>query len=382
MQASDRLRLGSTRVEVTRLGLGTVPIGGLYSAVEEDAALALVRRTYEIGVRLFDTAPQYGNGLAEERLSEVLPSLPRDEIVVATKVGRLIRPASFQRKARQVIDEAIRNRSLKRLQLGAARLRERARAQRQGDALTDGRRPAGNSPSPVHLDAIYDFSYDGVMTSFEESLRRLRLDRVDVLYVHDPDYYHAQALQGAFKALDQLRSDGLVGAIGVGMNDAEPLARFAREAPFDVFLVAGRYTLLDQSALAELLPECEKRGMGIVIGGTYNSGILANPGPGAYYDYQPAPPAILERAQRMQAVCGRYGVPLMAAAIQFPFGHPSVAAVLTGARSIAELEQNAGALGTPIPDDLWAELKTEGLLSTTAPVPVGGGASAPEPVPS
>jgi D-threo-aldose 1-dehydrogenase len=215
----------------------------------------------------------------------------------------------------------------------------------------------------------------------EESLRRLKLERADILYVHDPDYYHAQALDGAFKALDNLRAEGAVGAIGVGMNSSAPLARFAREAPFDCFLVAGRYTLLDQAALGDLLPECEKRGMSVVIGGVYNSGILADPRPGTHFDYQVAPPGLVARAQKLQAVCERHGVPLMAAAIQFPFGHPSVAAVLTGSRSVAEIEQNAAMLRTPVPDALWDELRAEGLLAGGVPVPAAftgrGSAGAP-----
>lgn len=217
------------------------------------------------------------------------------------------------------------------------------------------------------MESYYDFSYDGVMRSFEESLSRLRLDRVDLLYIHDPDHHHDQALQGAFKALDQLRSHKVVGAIGVGMNQTAMLARFAREAPFDVFLAAGRYTLLDQQALEDLLPECERRGISIVVGGVYNSGILANPTPGATFNYTAAPRELIEKAQRIQAVCTRNGVALMAAAIQFPLRNPVVAAVLTGVRSVAEIEQNVAMFTTPIPEALWAELRSEALIPDETP---------------
>src|SRR5947209_4555710 len=207
------------------------------------------------------------------------------------------------------------------------------------------------------------------MRSVEESLARLGMDRIDILHIHDPDDHYEEAISGAYRALDRLRAGGSIAAIGAGMNQAEMLARFAREADFDCFLLAGRYTLLDQIALRELLPLCVERDIAVIAGGVYNSGILANPGPGAHYDYTPAPPELIERAQRIEAVCSRHGVPLKAAAIQFPLGHPAVACVVIGSRSVAELEENVDMFRHPIPADLWQELKFERLLPEEAPVP-------------
>ncbi len=367
MDPTERGRLGASQVTVTRLGLGTVPLGGLYEQVDEADGLALVRRTYELGIRLFDTAPQYGAGLAERRLGMVLPDFPRDSLIVATKVGRLLRPVSLATKARQVLQEAAANRDLGRIRLGLRHLGERLRSHPPRSASAGDARGA-EEPTTTQLEPVFDFSYDGVMRSLEESLARLRLDRVDVVYLHDPDYYHDQAL-AAFKALERLRSAGTIGAVGVGMNQSAMLARFAREAAFDCFLVAGRYTLLDQTALDDLLPICQERGMSIVIGGVYNSGILADARPGTHFDYHTAPPAVLERAQRIQAVCARHDVPLMAAAIQFPFGHPSVATVLTGSRSLTEIEQNVAMFRHPIPDAMWDEMRRERLIADHVPTP-------------
>lgn len=366
LDLSSRNRIGSTAVEVSPLGLGTVPLGGLYEPVAEAEALAVVRRAYELGIRHFDTAPQYGNGLAETRLAEVMGDFPRDQIVLATKVGRLLRPFTFAAKTKRVLVESLRSGDVKRI---------------AGDAIKIGRRLVRGRSADVQLGApfdrgqealehYYDFSYDGVMRSVEESLRRLKVDRVDMLYVHDPDHHHDEAIEGAYKALDKLRSEKSVGAIGVGMNQTQMLVRFAREAPFDCFLAAGRYTLLDQEALAELIPECERRGISLVVGGVYNSGILANPTPGAKFNYQAAPQAVIEKAQRIQAVCAAHGVPLMAAAIQFPLANPVVASVLTGVRSVAEIDQNVAMFQVPIPDAMWRDLRFEGLLPSEAPTPL------------
>jgi D-threo-aldose 1-dehydrogenase len=222
---------------------------------------------------------------------------------------------------------------------------------------------------------VFDFSYDGVLRSVEESLARLGLDRIDILHIHDPDEHYEAALTGAYRALDRLRAEGTIRAVGAGMNQAEMLVRFARAADFDCFLLAGRYTLLDQSGLAELLPLCAERGIAIIIGGVYNSGVLADPhGDGATFNYRPAGMRLLERARRLDAVCARFGVPLKAAAIQFPLGHPAVSVVLNGARSVAELEENAAMFRTPIPPELWAALKAEGLLPEGVPVPTAGAA--------
>jgi D-threo-aldose 1-dehydrogenase len=363
---TTRNRIGSTGVEVSPLGLGTVPLGGLYEPVPDAEGDALVRRSFELGIRLFDTAPQYGSGLAERRLGGVLPDLPRDEIIVSTKVGRLLRPITFATKTRRVLAESIRSGDVRRIAGDAVKVGRRLARGRSGVDVQLG---APFDRDQAALEPYYDFSYDGVMRSFEESLARLRIDRVDMLYIHDPDHHYDQAIDGAFRALDLLRSDGVVGAIGVGMNQTAMLVRFANDAPFDVLLAAGRYTLLDQDALDELIPACERRGISLVVGGVYNSGILADPTPGAKFNYERAPSAVLERAQRIQTVCARYGVPLMAAAIQFPLGHPVVAAVLTGVRSVAEIEQNVAMFEVDIPDALWADLRTEGLLPPAAPTP-------------
>lgn len=321
--------LGRTGLVVTRLGLGTAPIGNLYHPVSEEAATATVRAAYERGLRLFDTAPLYGHGLAEQRLGAALGDLPRD-VTVATKVGRLLRDGE-------------------------------ASPQGEGSIYVD--------TPPVS--PVFDFSRDGVLRSVEESLVRLGMDKVDILHIHDPDEHHDHALDEAFPALAELRSQGVIKAVSAGMNQADMLARFAREADFDCFLVAGRYSLLDQSALAELLPVCADRHIAVIVGGVYDSGILANPEPGATYDYKPAEEARLDRARRLAEVCGHHGVPLKAAAIQFPYGHPAVTAVVIGARSVADIEENVDMAAYPVPEDLWAELQEEGLLSGEVPVPAG-----------
>lgn len=332
MRAADTVPLGRTALHVTRLGFGSAPLGNLFEPVSDETAGETVSRTWDLGVRLFDTAPVYGYGLAEQRLGEVLRGKPRDELVVATKVGRLMR-------ADAAVDE------------GPAH-----------DGV-----PIFKDLPPVS--SVWDFSYDGVMRSVEESLERLGLDRIDVLHIHDPDNYMEQALAESYRALDQLRSERVIGAVGAGMTHAGALARLAREADFDCFLLASRYTLLDHDSLDELLPVCEERGVALIVGGVYNSGILANPEPGATFEYRPAPPELIERARRLAEVCARHDVPLKAAAIQFPFGHPMVASVLTGSRSVDEIEENVRMFETPIPDELWAELRAEGLLSPDVPVP-------------
>jgi len=373
MDVSARVALGSSRVHVTRMGLGTVPLGGLYEPVDDEEAKALVLRSFELGVRLFDTAPQYGSGLAERRLSRVLAGLPRDELVVATKVGRLIRRLSTSAKVVTVVREAVVNRDVSRLTSASRHVLHRL----QGRTAHPATATTAEDATAPGFTSVFDFSYDGAMRSLEESLDRLKLDRVDMLLLHDPDYYFKQAMAGAYRAIEQLRRDGTVGAIGVGMNQSAMLARFAREADFDCFLVAGRYTLLDQTALDDLLPICEKRGSSVIVGGVYNSGILADPRPGTHFNYEPAAQAWLDKAIRIKAVCDRHGVPLKAAAVQFPFGHPAVATVLAGSRSVAEVEENAAMLAHPIPTDLWAELRHEGLIAPHVPTPGGDAAATP-----
>jgi D-threo-aldose 1-dehydrogenase len=326
VKATDRVPLGHTGLQVTRFGLGTAPLAGLFEAVPEESALAVIERSWEAGIRFYDTAPLYGHGLAEMRLGRVLQKRPRDEFTLASKVGRLLRA---------------------------------------GAPSEPGQVFRGTPP----VNPIFDFSYDGVMRSVEESLERLGLERVDILHIHDPDNHYDEALHGAYRALDQLRREGVIKAVGAGMNQAEMLARFAREANFDCFLLAGRYTLLDQIALKDLLPVCLERGVAIIAGGVYNSGILADPKPGAHYNYTAAPATLVERAQRISAVCARHGVPIKAAAVQFPLGHPAVSCVVVGCRSVAQLDESIAMFEFEIPSALWAELKHEGLLDPDAPTP-------------
>ncbi len=295
------------------MGLGTAPLGGLYEALSDDEGHRVVEAAWDAGIRFFDTAPLYGSGLAEQRLGTVLRTKPRNEFVLMTKVGRVLR----------------------------------------ADAAPD---PDQTFKGIPPLNPVFDFSYDGVMRSVEESLTRLGMDRVDVLLIHDPDNYFDQAMAGAYRALDRLRTERTITAVGAGMNQADMLARFAREADFDVFLLAGRYTLLDQSGARELLPLCLERGIAVVAGGVFNSGILANPRPGTHYNYRVAPPELIERARQVAAICERHGVDLKAAAIQFPLRHPAITSVLTGCRSVSELNENLSIFQSPIPDELWAEV--------------------------
>ncbi len=324
----QEIRVGRTAIEVTRLGFGTSAIAGLYTAVDESDGIAACEHAWDLGVRYFDTAPQYGYGLAERRVGKVLRQHPRDSYVLSTKVGRLIRPASAEELARP-----------------------------STFAGTTDDRP------------VWDFSRDGVRRSLDESLARLGVERVDIVFLHDPDDHWQAAIDEAYPALHELRAQGVIGAIGAGMNQAEMLARFAREAEMDVFLCAGRYTLLDQVALPDLLPLCEQRGITLVIGGVMNSGILANPVAGARYDYAEAPPELVERAQGIRSVCERHRVPLRAAAMQFPLAHPQVSSVVAGVRTPAHLDEYRDWMRLPIPDALWADLRADGLIARGAPVP-------------
>jgi D-threo-aldose 1-dehydrogenase len=298
-------------IRLPRTGLGTAPLGGLFEAVSDETAGAAIELAWERGIRFFDTAPLYGLGLSEQRLGRFLAGKPRDEFVLATKVGRLLR----------------------------------------ADAPPDPAQSHWQGVPPVN--PVWDFSYDGALQSVDESLSRLGLDRIDVVHIHDPDDHYEEALTGAYRALDRLRGEGVITAVGAAMNQVEMLIRFAREADFDCFLVAGRYTLLDRVALPDLLPLCVERGIAVIAGGVYNSGILAG---GTTFDYRTAPPELLERAAQLEAVCAGYGVPLAAAALQFPLRHPAVASVLLGPRSPAQLAQSLDLLDVPIPDGLWAEL--------------------------
>ncbi len=321
---AKRVRLGSTGVQVTSLGLGCAPLANLYEPVGEEQARATVDAAWGAGVRWFDTAPLYGHGLSEQWLGAALAGRPRAEVAVATKVGRLLVPGE-DRDALFVDVPAVR--------------------------------------------PVFDFSADGVRRSLDASLGRLGLDRVDVLHVHDPDGHEAEAVASALPALARLRDEGAVGAVGAGMNQSAMLTRFVRAGLVDCVLLAGRYTLLDQSALDDLLPAALEAGVGVIAGGVFNSGVLADPRAGATFEYAPAPPAVLERAAALAAVCRRFDVPLAAAALQLPAAHPAVATVLTGARSAAELRRNAELFARPVPAGVWDALRSAGLLRPDAPTP-------------
>ncbi len=315
--------LGRTGLMVTALGLGGATLAR--PDVVEATAVATIRAALAMGVRLFDTAPLYGRGSSELRYGRALAGVERTSYVLATKVGR-----------RLPSDEP-----------GGAGL----------VGMLD------NQP-------YFDFSYDGTLRAAESSLRRLGVDAVDILHIHDPDEHEQAALDGAFRALQRLKAEGVCRAIGAGVNYPELPARFARAAPFDCFLLAGRYTLLDQSGLHELLPLCVEKGIGIILGGPYNSGILATGArPGATYNYKPATPEMMAKTARLEAVCARHDVPLRAAALQFPLAHPAVAAVIPGARSPEEAEDNRRILAWPIPAAFWQEVRAEGLVDRAAPLP-------------
>jgi D-threo-aldose 1-dehydrogenase len=333
-----RRQLGSAPLEVTQLGLGCGPLGGFRQTIAEDEALGIVRTAHEAGARLFDTSPLYGYGRSELRLGQVLRQLPRADFVVSTKVGRWLTP-------------------------------------RRPSRSYEGLRTGGLDFVPT-----YDLTYDGVMRAIEQSHCRLGLASIDILLIHDIDAYthgrdaferhYRAALDGAYPALDELRRAGVIKAVGIGVNEVEPCLRFARDADLDCVLLAGRYTLLEQGAQDELLPLCLEKRIGILVGGPFNSGILAQGAiAGATYNYRAAPPAVLERVRGIEAVCRRHEVPLAAAALQFPLAHPAISSIIPGALSRAEVLENVRNLALDIPAALWAELKHEGLLHPAAPVP-------------
>ena len=315
-------QLGRSGVAVTEISFGGAAIGNLFTAVTDDDARAAVDAAWDGGIRYFDTAPHYGLGLAERRLGAALGNRPRAEYVLSTKVGRLLEPASST-----------------------------------GPASGGGRDPEGFDVSSG-LVRRFDFSADGVRRSLEASLGRLGLDRVDIALIHDPDAHGEQALREAYPALSRLRAEGVVGAIGVGMNQTEMLTRFVRETDIDLVLVAGRYTLLDQTAADTLLPAALERGVSVVAGGVFNSGVLAAPTPDATYDYAAASGSLISRALRLQEICAQAEVPLRAAAARFPLAHPAVASVLIGARNAAEVTDAITLRGLDIPPELWKSLAT------------------------
>jgi len=333
-------RLGNGGISFTELGFGTAPMANLYRAVSEPEAQGALEAAWETGCRYFDTAPLYGLGLAETRLNTFLRGRRRDDYVLSTKVGRLL-----QRCAPQ---------------------------ERTG---------IGKFFDVPSRREVYDFTHDGVMRSFEASLERLGIDRVDILFAHDLDifnhgtqerldHYLSEFMAGGYHALLSLRDQGVIRAFGAGVNEWQPCQWLLERGDFDLFLLAGRYTLLEQESLASFLPLCEARGVGIVLGGPYNSGILATgPKPGAWYNYNPAPPDVLDRVARIEAVCTRHGVRLIEAALNFPLTHPAVVSLIPGGQVAAEVKANLDILSARIPAALWADLKREGLMRADAPTP-------------
>jgi D-threo-aldose 1-dehydrogenase len=325
-----RRTLEHRQTAITELSLGCAQLGNLYREVSDRDAYATVDSAWDLGVRYFDTAPHYGLGLSERRLGAALRSRPRDAYVLSTKVGRLLEPLT------------------------------------NVEGLDD----EGYAVPATHR-RVFDFSRDGIRRSLSESLERLGLERVDVVYLHDPDNHVREVLDTGFQALAELRDEGAILAIGAGMNDASVLAMLVAETDMDLVMLAGRYTLLEQDALDELLPLCTGRGVGVIAAGVFNSGLLARAEPPsqAKYNYEQAPPDLIERARAIAAVCARHGTTLPAAAIAFPLAHPAVVSVCVGARSAAQIERNAGLYNQPIPNELWSDLRAEGLLRDDAPVP-------------
>ncbi|MCT2588221.1 aldo/keto reductase [Actinophytocola gossypii] len=316
-------------MNIPNLGLGCAQLGNLYRAMSDETAAAIVDTAWARGIRYFDTAPHYGLGLSERRLGAALADRPRDDYVLSTKVGRLL------------VDNP-------------------------GD-------PGERDPEGFDVPATHvrrrDYSRDGVLRSLESSLERLGADRIDIAFVHDPEAHVDEALTGALPALVELREQGVLRGIGLGMNFDDVLAEFVRRADVDVVMIAGRYTLLEQPALDELLPLCEQRGVDVIAAGVFNSGILASDTPGHTYNYDAAPTALVERATRIAEVCARHRVTLPEAAVALPAAHPAVASVVLGASSPAQVEANAARASARVPGALWADLVAEGLLRADTPLP-------------
>jgi D-threo-aldose 1-dehydrogenase len=332
-------KLGRANVSVSELGLGTAPLGDLFDKVEDDEATALIAAAWDGGVRYFDTSPWYGRGQSEHRLGRALYRKAREDFVISTKVGRVLRRPL---KPGPIKDQWI---------------------------------------GGLNFETVYDYGYDGVMRSFEDSLQRLGINSIDLLLVHDLDIwnhkssakldaYFAQLLTSGWRALVELRDSSAIKGIGAGLNATGTIPRLLDLFDIDFFLLAMRYTLLETDVLDSEFPRCAERGVGIVIGGGYNSGILATGAvAGAMYNYAPAGPAILERVGRIERVCKRHNVPIAAAALQFPLGHPLVASIVPGAITVGQIERNLAAFRHSIPADLWAELKHQKLLREDAPTP-------------
>ncbi len=329
------------KLEDVKLGFGGAPLGNLFAALPDADAVALARHAHDRGVRYFDTAPHYGNGLSEHRIGTALRDVPRETFVLSTKVGRLLLP----------------------------------------DAAAP--RDQNGYVGVLPFVQRWDYTYDGTLRSLADSLQRLGVARVDYVFIHDvardahgdrqPERFRA-AMEGAVPALSRLKAEGAIAGFGLGVNDWQVCVDALGHADLDLLLLAGRYTLLDQTALPDLLPLCLKRGTRVVVGGPFNSGILATgvrqaAGRTLYFNYAPAPPDVIARAAAIEALCATHGVPLKAAALQFPRAHPAVACVLAGARSVAELTENLALVAQPIPAAFWRDLRTAGLVAAEAPLP-------------
>ena len=332
-------QLGKTTVKTSALGFGGAPIGGFRFNLSEQQGADTVSGAYDAGLRYFDTSPYYGYGRSELLFGHALRARPRDSYTLSTKVGRWMAP------------------------------------------LGRGETVPGWRPGGIPFKPTFDYSRDGTLRSIEQSLLRLGLSRIDVVLIHDVDVVSQgsqeeadrrfeEAMAGCYPALAELRAAGAIGAIGTGLNETAMTLRFAREADLDCVMLAGRYTLLEQGALDELLPLCERKGMSMLLAAPFNSGILVTGArEGATYDYKPAPASVLDRVRRIEAACRRHGVDLPTAALQFPLGHPRLASIVAGATKPSEVRENVVRMSTSIPADLWRELKHEKLLAEAAPVP-------------
>lgn len=337
MNPAMKNKFGRVDLDVTAFGFGTAPVGNIFREIDEDTSDGMFQASWDAGVRYYDTAPMYGHGLSELRTGHSLRWKNRDDLVLSSKVGRRLVPAK-----RGSIDFA----------------------------------PWTNA-APFNME--FDYSYDGTMRAFEDSLQRLALERMDIVFIHDIDVFtrgddqpevFKQAMDGAWKALSQLRDEGVVKAIGVGVNEWQVCQAALEARDFDCFLLAGRYTLLEQDAQDTFLPMCVERGAAVVVGGGFNSGILATGAKeGAKYNYAPAPDDIMDRVRKIEAVCADHGVPLPAAALQFVVAHPAIPSFVAGTRTVEQLNQNLAWFSHDIPVDFWSELKHKGLLRKDAPVP-------------
>ncbi|MEP4889358.1 MAG: aldo/keto reductase [Aliiglaciecola sp.] len=335
--------IGKTDLKVTALGMGAASLGNLYQPISDHDARQTLDAAVAAGVNLFDTAPRYGLGLSERRLGDALRTVPKSDYVISTKVGRILKP----------------------------------------DQHADVSQLRYGFHTPMPFDAHYDYTYSGIMRSFEDSLQRLGLAQIDVLLVHDigqdthaaqDAFYYQQLSSSGYKALDELRSQGVIKAVGLGVNETEVCERVMELGQFDCFLLAGRYSLLEQNPLNSFLTKCTAHGASIILGGPYNSGILAtgvkdNPKP--YYNYQPAPKAIIDKVAQIEGLCAEFEVDLAAAALQFPLAHPAVATVIPGIDSAARMAQTINLFEQAIPQEFWVSLQSKGLVRADAPLPMG-----------